>query len=138
MVRNYVTSLIVNHNIDMTLTITPSFGTSLIPPVYQLIANASYGDLTILILLLIGGAAYISNGILWDKPDPYHYKWFERPQSTFTSFAADAKNTRNIAEKLTESGKQAVIFWGSQSGTAEAFAHRRSPAWARLPAPTQI
>jgi NADPH-ferrihemoprotein reductase len=41
-----------------------------------------------------------------------------------------AKETRNIAQKLTESDKQ-VVVWGSQSGTAEGFANRlaRDIAW---------
>ncbi|KAI1617012.1 NADPH-ferrihemo protein reductase [Exophiala viscosa] len=58
------------------------------------------------------------------SPDPYHYKWFERPQAAVASLAAATKSTRNIAQKLAETGNQAVIFWGSQSGTAEGFAHR--------------
>jgi NADPH-ferrihemoprotein reductase len=76
------------------------------------------------VIFLLGGLAYATHGTFWDKPDPYHNKWFERPQAAIASLAAGSRSTRNIAEKLAETGKQAVIFWGSQSGTAEGFAHR--------------
>lgn len=86
-------------------------------------------------------AAYLLKGKVWDRPDPYHNLWFEKPQEKDSAGNARAKETRNIAQKLEESvcteiatqltqrltpiqGKQMVIFWGSQSGTAEAFANR--------------
>jgi NADPH-ferrihemoprotein reductase len=89
-----------------------------------LFTSPSYDDFLVLVILLAGSIAYIGRGTLWDKPDPYHHKWFERPQASVASLVAASKSTRNIAEKLAETGKQAVIFWGSQSGTAEGFAHR--------------
>ncbi|EXJ89604.1 hypothetical protein A1O3_02671 [Capronia epimyces CBS 606.96] len=95
-----------------------------ISQVHQLFAIASLDDLFLLAVLLLGGAAYLSNGVLWNKPDPYHYKWFERPQAAAVGLLAANTQTRDIALRLEETGKQAVIFWGSQSGTAEGFAHR--------------
>ncbi|CAI7581391.1 unnamed protein product [Penicillium pancosmium] len=79
-------------------------------------------------LAVIAGVsgAYISRGYLWDQPDPYAYLAYERPQLKNGGQAgANAnKETRNIAQKLEESGRNIVVFWGSQSGTAEGFAHR--------------
>ncbi|CAI7664880.1 unnamed protein product [Penicillium manginii] len=79
-------------------------------------------------LAVIAGisGAYISRGYLWDQPDPYAYLAYERPQlKNGGQTGANAnKETRNIAQKLEESGKNIVVFWGSQSGTAEGFAHR--------------
>ncbi|OQD87470.1 hypothetical protein PENANT_c005G03213 [Penicillium antarcticum] len=79
------------------------------------------------VLAILGGvsAGYLSRGLLWDKPDPYHHLWFERPQLKKGGQLGSAnRETRNIAQKLEETGKNVVVFWGSQSGTAEGFAHR--------------
>ncbi|KAJ5324424.1 hypothetical protein N7476_003024 [Penicillium atrosanguineum] len=79
-------------------------------------------------LMTIAGisAGYLSRGILWDQPDPYHHLAFERPQLKYGGQAGANvnKETRNIAQKLEETGKNIVVFWGSQSGTAEGFAYR--------------
>ncbi|KAG9793222.1 NADPH-cytochrome P450 reductase [Exophiala dermatitidis] len=91
---------------------------------HHLLSKASYDDFLLLAVLLLGGTAYITNGILWNKPDPYHYQWFERPQAAVADLLSAKTQTRDIAQRLEETGKQAVIFWGSQSGTAEGFAHR--------------
>ncbi|KAH7417792.1 NADPH-cytochrome P450 reductase [Cadophora sp. MPI-SDFR-AT-0126] len=59
-----------------------------------------------------------------DKPDPHHYLWFEKPQAS----ASNGQNaeTRDIGQKLEETNKDLVVFWGSQSGTAEGLANRLS------------
>ncbi|CAG9953068.1 unnamed protein product [Clonostachys rosea f. rosea IK726] len=71
----------------------------------------------------VASAAYMLNGIVWNRPDPYHDVWFKRMESR-SGAGSGAKATRNIAKKLEESNKNVVIFWGSQSGTAETFAGR--------------
>ncbi|RAK95134.1 NADPH--cytochrome P450 reductase [Aspergillus ibericus CBS 121593] len=83
-------------------------------------------DYIALTLLSMVSATYLSRGILWDQPDPYNYLWYERPQLKMGGAAgANARQeTRNIAQKLEEAEKNVVVFWGSQSGTAEGFAHR--------------
>ncbi|PYH95396.1 NADPH-cytochrome P450 reductase [Aspergillus ellipticus CBS 707.79] len=84
---------------------------------------ADYAALT---LLSMAAGTYLSRGILWDQPDPYHYRWYERPQLKMGGLAGanGSKETRNIAHKLDEVDKNIVVFWGSQSGTAEGFASR--------------
>lgn len=91
-------------------------------PLQRLITALEVDDILIFIILLAGSIAYVGRGVIWDKPDPYHNKWFERPQAGVTGLDI-TRSTRNIAQKLTETGYQAVIFWGSQSGTAESFAY---------------
>ncbi|KAH6654518.1 hypothetical protein BKA67DRAFT_281483 [Truncatella angustata] len=81
-------------------------------------------DVAALAAVGIGSAAYLLRGIAWDKPDPYAHIWYERPQFKDGFRNIRARETRNIAEKLEELNKSLVIFWGSQSGTAETFAHR--------------
>jgi len=80
-------------------------------------------DIAMIAVLSAVSTAYMFQGRLWDKPDPYHYKWFERPQEHMSS-KKGAQQTRNIMEKLEETGADLVIFWGSQSGTAERMASR--------------
>ncbi|KAH6718218.1 hypothetical protein BKA61DRAFT_545277 [Leptodontidium sp. MPI-SDFR-AT-0119] len=57
-----------------------------------------------------------------DKPDPHHHLWFEKPQAGASN--GQKAETRDIGVKLEESKKNFVIFWGSQSGTAEGLANR--------------
>ncbi|KAJ5810163.1 uncharacterized protein N7503_002381 [Penicillium pulvis] len=79
-------------------------------------------------LAIVAGvsAGYLSRGTLWDRPDPHYHLYFERPQLKNGGLAGinANKETRNIAQKLEDTGKNIVIFWGSQSGTAEGFANR--------------
>ncbi|KAK4622284.1 NADPH--cytochrome P450 reductase [Fulvia fulva] len=64
-------------------------------------------------------------GLLFERSDPHAYKMYERPQEKMGAIGG-AKGTRNGAEKLDQIGADIVIFWGSQSGTAERFANRLS------------
>ena len=89
----------------------------------NLIKPSSPADILALTAITLGSISYLLKGITWKK-DPYYYKFFERPQLSDSSISNAKKETRNIAQKLAETGKNLVIFWGSQSGTAEGFAHR--------------
>lgn len=85
--------------------------------------TADYVALTFLSLV---GATFLSRGLLWDRPDPYKHLLYERPQLKYGNDAAAKaeQQTRNIARRLEETNSSIVVFWGSQSGTAESFAHR--------------
>lgn len=84
----------------------------------------SAADIAALGVLALGSAGYLLRGYTWDKPDPYDYIWYERPQLKNGGALNAKKETRNIAQKLEDTNKDLVIFWGSQSGTAEGFANR--------------
>ncbi|KAH8700803.1 putative NADPH cytochrome P450 reductase [Talaromyces proteolyticus] len=75
-------------------------------------------DLVVLILLLVGSVAYFTKGTYWAvQKDPY-------AASYAAANGAKAGKTRNIIEKMDETGKNCVIFYGSQTGTAEDYASR--------------
>ncbi|EFX05108.1 NADPH cytochrome p450 reductase [Grosmannia clavigera kw1407] len=59
----------------------------------------------------------------WERPDPYNHVWFEKPQSK-NAEKSDGLQTRDIALRLEQLNTNVVLFWGSQSGTAQAFAAR--------------
>lgn len=101
---------------------------SLLPETLQELAQlakpTSYADIAALGIVALGSAGYLLRGIAWDKPDPYNHLWYERPQLKDGAARNANKETRNIAQKMEEANKNLVIFWGSQSGTAEGFANR--------------
>ncbi|KAI8624553.1 NADPH-cytochrome P450 reductase [Xylariaceae sp. FL1651] len=75
-------------------------------------------DIVVLAVILLGTAAYFTKGKYWGvTKDPY-------AASFANANGAKAGKTRNIVEKMDESGKNCVIFYGSQTGTAEDYASR--------------
>ncbi|KAI0132505.1 NADPH-cytochrome P450 reductase [Xylariales sp. AK1849] len=75
-------------------------------------------DLIVLSVILIGTAAYFTKGKYWGvTKDPY-------ANSFAGANGVKAGKTRNIIEKMDESGKNCVVFYGSQTGTAEDYASR--------------
>ncbi|KIW80880.1 hypothetical protein Z517_03903 [Fonsecaea pedrosoi CBS 271.37] len=97
-----------------------------IPQLVRLVTTslqpASGADYVALVIAAVIVAGYLTRGTLWDKPDPYSYIYFERPQQRNGVASSQTPSQRNIAKKLSETDKRAVVFWGSQSGTAERFA----------------
>ncbi|CAJ2513687.1 Uu.00g018060.m01.CDS01 [Anthostomella pinea] len=75
-------------------------------------------DIIVLSVILLGTAAYLTKGKYWGiTKDPY-------AASFANANGLKAGKTRNIIEKMDESGKNCVIFYGSQTGTAEDYASR--------------
>lgn len=75
-------------------------------------------DIIVLAVILLGSVAYFTKGTYWGiVKDPY--------ASTYSAANGNkAGKTRNIVEKMEESGKNFVVFYGSQTGTAEDYASR--------------
>lgn len=77
-------------------------------------------DLIVLGVVLVASIAYFTKGTYWGIPkDPY-------ASSYALSNGAKAGKTRDILEKMDETGKNCVVFYGSQTGTAEDYASRLS------------
>jgi NADPH-ferrihemoprotein reductase len=75
-------------------------------------------DIVVLSIILLGTLAYFTKGKYWGvTKDPY-------ANSFANANGAKAGKTRNIIEKMEESGKNCIIFYGSQTGTAEDYASR--------------
>jgi len=75
-------------------------------------------DLVVLVLLLLGTVAYFTKGTYWAVPnDPYG-------NSLAHANGVKSGKSRNIIEKMEETGKNCVVFYGSQTGTAEDYASR--------------
>ncbi|KAH6614199.1 NADPH-cytochrome P450 reductase [Boeremia exigua] len=78
-------------------------------------------DIVVLAALLLGTVAYFTKGTYWGvTADPYG------SSLAGANGAAKAGKSRSIIEKMDESNKNCVVFYGSQTGTAEDYASRIS------------
>lgn len=74
-------------------------------------------DAVVLSAILMGTVAYFTKGKYWAVvKDPY--------STALANNAGKAGKTRNILEKMEEMGKNCIILYGSQTGTAEDYASR--------------
>lgn len=81
-----------------TLLSYPALGSFQSIPL-RLSQNFAFDDVAAVFTLTALSAAYM---FIWrDKPDPYHYTWFEKPQEKLGASGA-AQQTRDIAEKLEQ------------------------------------
>ncbi|KAL8796181.1 MAG: hypothetical protein Q9195_001514 [Heterodermia aff. obscurata] len=77
-------------------------------------------DLIVLAVLLVSSVAYFTKGTYWGiQKDPY-------ASSYALANGNKAGKTRDILKKMDETGKNCVVFYGSQTGTAEDYASRLS------------
>lgn len=111
--------LILNCFADLlTKFLQPPFPDLCAAPTVAKMAELDTLDIFVLAAILLGTVAYFTKGKLWGvTKDPY-------ANSFANGNAAKAGKTRNILEKLEESGKNCIIFYGSQTGTAEDYASR--------------
>ncbi|KZM23130.1 NADPH--hemoprotein reductase [Ascochyta rabiei] len=107
---------------DLQTKLNPLLQSLLASPAVQSAKPSSTADGVAILLFLLSALGYLTHGRVWDKPDPHHGIWFEKPQLADGASSGRAAVTRDIAQKLVEGDYQCVIFWGSQSGTSERFA----------------
>lgn len=75
-------------------------------------------DVIVLGIIFLGTLAYFTKGKVWGvTKDPY-------ANAFAATNGAKAGKTRNFIEKMEETGKNCIVFYGSQTGTAEDYASR--------------
>lgn len=89
--------LAFQRTISNDLPITPEFASLL-----KQVAPSSFLDTIALGIAAAATAAWLLRKYTWDKPDPYHYIYFERPQVQDGFLASRKRVTRNIAQRLEE------------------------------------
>ena len=67
----------------------------------QLPGYGAFDDFAAMAVLATLTVLYLFNGTLWNKPDPYLYKMYERPQQNMPGLSA-SKSTRDIGKKLEQ------------------------------------
>jgi NADPH-ferrihemoprotein reductase len=79
-------------------------------------------DNVVLAALLLGTTAYLTKGTYWAVTEDLY------PTSRANTKGSKPAKTRNIIEKMDESHKNCIVFYGSQTGTAEDYASKLANA----------
>jgi len=66
-------------------------------------------DIFGLLVIAVASIAYLSRGLFWDKKDPLHHLWFEKPQAGLSERGLESLD-RNIATKLEESVRKPKYY----------------------------
>ncbi|KAF4421737.1 NADPH-ferrihemo reductase [Fusarium acutatum] len=74
-------------------------------------------DLMVLLSVLLGAIAYLSNGKLRNI-------FFPKPTTSEETTASKEDSLRSISHICNTTGKNCIIFYGSQTGTAENYAQK--------------
>lgn len=85
-------------------------------------------DLSVLLAILLALIAYVTKGKLWGE---------DSDNASNSSYNTTTTATNDIVETMKQSGKKAVVFFGSQTGTAEDYALKFSKEFqAKFKVPT--
>ena len=76
--------------------------TSLGPSLSMLNKPTGYADYAAITAFSFALGAYLLKGKAWDRTDPYHHVWFEKPQIADAAASDRVKETRDISQKLEE------------------------------------
>lgn len=77
--------------------------TSPLDPLLSVFGKPSgYADYAAIAAFSFAWGTYLLKGKAWDRPDPYHHVWFEKPQIADTAAGARVKETRDISKKLED------------------------------------
>ncbi|KAF1929765.1 flavo protein [Didymella exigua CBS 183.55] len=107
---------------DVQMKLHLFFQSMLASPAVHSTKPLSTADGVAVLLFPFSAFGYLTHGRIWDRPDPNHGVWFERPQLAIGASSGRVAATRDISQKLAEGEYHCVVFWGSQSGTSERFA----------------
>lgn len=67
----------------------------------QVLRAATVDDFVAMAVLAVLSAVYLMRGTLWDRPDPFLYRMYERPQEKMGSKMTKAV-TRDVAERMDQ------------------------------------
>jgi NADPH-ferrihemoprotein reductase len=111
---------------ELHQTINPLLKSLPLSPLVDTLKPSSVADGLAVFLFFLTSLGYLTRGRVWDKRDPHYHVLFEKPQVAAGDSNSASNSTRNVSERIQEGNYQCVIFWGSQSGTAERFAETLS------------